>query len=104
MTQADVRALEHAGRTTMWSIEGYDGETHYGYVLRAITPAIVAATALVGAYATCAQFFRKGGVRAAMSNSHLDFFTTNKVAVLVEERGALAVYREAAFGKVTGLA
>lgn len=69
----------------------------------AITPAIVANTSLVGAYATCAQFFRKGGVKAAMSNSHLDFFTTNKVALLVEERGALCVYREAAFGKVTGL-
>jgi HK97 family phage major capsid protein len=69
----------------------------------AITPAIAANTALVGAFATCSQFFRRGGVRAAMSNSHSDFFTTNKVAVLVEERGALAVYREAAFGKVTGL-
>jgi len=70
----------------------------------AITPAIVAATALVGAFATCAQFFRKGGVKLAASNSHNDFFTTNKVAILIEERGALAVYREAAFGKVTGLA
>ncbi|MEP7304208.1 MAG: phage major capsid protein [Acidobacteriota bacterium] len=69
----------------------------------AITPAEVANTALVGAFATCAQFFRKGGVKAAMSNSHLDFFTTNKVALLIEERGALCVYREAAFGKVTGL-
>jgi HK97 family phage major capsid protein len=70
----------------------------------AITPAEPAGSALVGAFATCAQFFRKGGVKAAMSNSHLDFFTTNKVAMLVEERGALCVYREAAFGKVTGLA
>ena len=69
----------------------------------AITPAMVANTALVGAYRTCAQFFRKGGVKLAMSNSHLDYFTTNKVAILIEERGALAVYREAAFGKVTGL-
>ncbi|HEV8445453.1 MAG TPA: phage major capsid protein [Gemmatimonadaceae bacterium] len=69
----------------------------------AITPAEPAGTSLVGAFATCAQFFRKGGVKAAMSNSHLDFFTTNKVAMLVEERGALCVYREAAFGKVTGL-
>jgi len=35
-----------------------------------------------------------------MSNSHEDFFTTNKVAVRAEERGALAVYRPAAFGEV----
>ena len=51
MTQADINALEHAGRTTMaWSTEGYDGQTHFGYVLRAMAPAIgilaVAATLL----------------------------------------------------------
>jgi HK97 family phage major capsid protein len=67
------------------------------------TPAQAANAALVGAMRSCAQFFRKGGVRVEASNSHADFFVTNKVAVLGEERGALAVYREAAFGKVTGL-
>lgn len=51
MTQAEISNLEHAGRSAMvWSPEGYDGETHYGYVLRALTPAIgilaVAATLL----------------------------------------------------------
>ena len=41
MTQADINTLEHAGRTTMgWLPESYDGETHYGYVLKALTPAI----------------------------------------------------------------
>lgn len=69
----------------------------------AITPAMPVGEALVGAFRTCAQFFRRGGVRAAISNSHLDYFTTNKVAILIEERGALVVYRDAAFGKVTGL-
>ena len=51
MTHADVKALENAGRTSMaWSPEGYDGETHYSYVLKAMTPAIgilaIAATLL----------------------------------------------------------
>jgi HK97 family phage major capsid protein len=69
----------------------------------AVTPAEVANSALVGAFRTAAQFFRKGGVRVEASNSHADFFITNKVAILGEERGALVVYREAAFGKVTGL-
>lgn len=51
MTQAEISTLEHAGRSAMaWSPEGYDGETHYGYVLRALTPAIgilaIAATLL----------------------------------------------------------
>jgi HK97 family phage major capsid protein len=67
------------------------------------TPSIVAGTALVGAYGTMAQFFRKGGVRVEASNSHQDFFVKNLVAIRAEERGALAVYRPGAFGKVTGL-
>ena len=67
----------------------------------AVTPAIAAKTVLVGAYASMAQFFRKGGVRIESSNSHADFFIRNLVAIRGEERGALAVYREAAFGKVT---
>jgi HK97 family phage major capsid protein len=70
----------------------------------AVTPSIAAGTSLVGAYATCAQVFRKGGIRVEASNSHSTFFVENKVAIRAEERLALAVYREAAFGKVTGLA
>jgi hypothetical protein len=51
VTQAEISALEHAGRTAVaWLPEGYDGETHFGYVLKAITPAIgilaIAATLL----------------------------------------------------------
>ena len=67
------------------------------------TPSIVANTALVGAFGTMAQFFRRGGVRVEASNSHQDFFIKNLVAIRAEERGALAVYRPGAFGKVTGL-
>jgi hypothetical protein len=41
MTKSEVNALEHAGRTTMgWIPESYAGETHYGYVLKAMTPAL----------------------------------------------------------------
>lgn len=76
---------------TLWGLPG------------AITPAIVANTALVGAYRQAAQIFRKSGVRVEASNSHASFFITNLVAIRAEERLALAVYREAAFGKVTGL-
>lgn len=67
------------------------------------TPTIVAGTALVGAFNSQAQIFRKGGIRIEASNSHQDFFTRNLVAVRAEERLALAVYRPGSFGKVTGL-
>jgi HK97 family phage major capsid protein len=69
----------------------------------ALTPAITAGTALVGAFKTAAQLFRKGGLKVEASNSHSDFFTKNLVAIRAEERLALAVYRPAAFGEVTGL-
>lgn len=69
----------------------------------AVTPSIVANTALVGAFRSASQIFRKGGVRVEVSNSHSDFFIKNLVAIRAEERLALAIYRPAAFGKVTGL-
>jgi HK97 family phage major capsid protein len=67
------------------------------------TPTIAAGTALVGAFQSSAQVFRKGGIRVEASNSHNDFFQKNLVALRAEERLALAVYRPAAFGTVTGL-
>jgi HK97 family phage major capsid protein len=67
------------------------------------TPSIVANTALVGAFGTMSQIFRKGGIRVEASNSHQDYFVKNLVAIRAEERLALAVYRPGSFGKVTGL-
>jgi HK97 family phage major capsid protein len=69
-----------------------------------VTPAISAGTALVGAFSQAAQIFRRGGMTLAASNSHNDFFYRNQVALRAEERLALAVYRPAGFGTVTGLA
>ena len=74
----------------------------WGYPV-AVTPSIVVNTGLVGAFKAASQFFRKGGLRVEVSNSHADFFVKNLVAIRAEERGALAVYRPAAFGTVTGL-
>jgi HK97 family phage major capsid protein len=47
---------------------------------------------LVGNFQQGGQVFRKGGIRLEASNSHLDFFRTNLVAIRAEERVALAVY------------
>lgn len=69
----------------------------------AVTPAVTANTAVVGAFKTASQFFRRGALRVEASNSHSDFFVKNLIAIRAEERGALCVYRENAFGKVTNL-
>jgi len=69
-----------------------------------ITPAQLAATALVGAFRSSSQVFRRSGITIEASNSHADYFIKNLIAIRAEERLALAVYREGAFGQVTGLA
>lgn len=39
MTNMDIKALENAGRTSAVWTEGYDGQTHYADVLKALVPA-----------------------------------------------------------------
>lgn len=40
MTQAEIRALENAGRSTsVWSGESFDGTTHFAEVGKALIPA-----------------------------------------------------------------
>lgn len=68
-----------------------------------VTTAIAAGTALVGAFRTAAQIFRKSGITVEASNGYSDYFVKNKTAIRAEERLALAVYRPAAFCTVTGI-
>lgn len=70
--------------------------------LRAVvTPAIAAGTALVGAFATSAQIFRRSGITVDVTNTDGEDFRYNRVAFRFEERLALAVYRPQGFGTVT---
>ena len=69
----------------------------------ALTTAITLNTALVGSFKAASQWFARGGMRVEASNSHQDFFIKNLVAIRAEERLALCVYRESAFGLVTNL-
>jgi len=67
------------------------------------TTAMTLGTALIGAFATASQLFRRGGLTVEATNSNEDDFKTNLVMIRAEERLALAVYRPAAFGTVSGL-
>lgn len=67
------------------------------------TTAMTLGTALIGAFATAAQVWRRGGLTVEATNSNEDDFKNNLVMIRAEERLALAVYRPAAFGTVTGL-
>jgi HK97 family phage major capsid protein len=65
----------------------------WGVKAIAVSPVTVAGTAVVGC----------GGIRIEATNSHQDWFVKNLVAVLGESRFALTIFREDAFGRVTGL-
>lgn len=60
-------------------------------------------TALVGAFRPDAQIFRREGITVTISTEHSDYFVYNKIAILAEERLALAIYRPKAFCSVTGI-
>lgn len=79
------------------------GERLWGLPVR-VTPLIAEGTALVGAFRPYAQIFRREGITVTASTEHASYFIENKIAILAEERLALAVYRPAAFCSITGLA
>jgi HK97 family phage major capsid protein len=66
-----------------------------------VTPAISAGTVLVGSFSLGGQVFRKGGIRVDSTNSDVNDFQNNLVALRAEERLLLAVYYPTAFVKVT---
>lgn len=49
MTHLEFKALENTNRSALaWSTEGYDGETHYAAVLKALAPALFILAAITG--------------------------------------------------------
>jgi HK97 family phage major capsid protein len=62
-----------------------------------VTQAITPGRALVGAFQTAAQIYRKGGLVVEATNSHDDWFTQNLTAIRAETRLGLAIFRPSAF-------
>lgn len=67
------------------------------------TTSIAAGTALVGAFKTAAQIFRRQGLTVQTTNSHSDYFAKDLTTFRAEIREALVVYRQQAFYKLTGI-
>lgn len=80
-----------------------DGELRLWGLNVVVTSRIAAGTALVGAFRTAAQVWRRGGITVEATNSHGTNFANNITTIRAETRLALAVYRPGAFGTVTGL-
>lgn len=65
------------------------------------SPAIAEGTALVGAFGLGAQLYDRMQANIRIAEQHADLFVRNAVAILAEERLALAVKRPESFVKVT---
>ena len=65
------------------------------------TPAIAENTALVGAFGLGAQLYDREMSNIRVAEQHSDFFVRNAVAVLAEQRLALAITRPESFCSVT---
>jgi HK97 family phage major capsid protein len=99
----DIRLLRTADGIYIWGSPADIGPDRiWGLPVRKTT-AMTENTALVGAFTPYAQVFEREGVTVTISTEHSTYFVENKVAVLAEERLALAVYRPSAFCTVTGI-
>lgn len=100
----DIRLLKTADGVYIFGnpADPYSAMRLWGMEIRETT-AQTQNTAVVGAFGTAAQVFRRGGITVTASTEHASYFIENKVAILAEERLGLAVYRPNAFCTVTGI-
>ncbi len=99
----DIRLLRTADGIYIWGSPADAGvERLWGLNVR-VTTAIAENTGLVGAFRPHSMFIRRSGITVTISTEHSTYFVENKVAILAEERVALAVFRPAAFCTVTGI-
>lgn len=99
----DIKLLRTADGIYIWGSPSEDSPDRiWGLDVR-VTTAMTQNTGLVGAFRPYAQLFQREDVVVTVSTEHSTFFVENKVAILAEERMLLAVYRPAAFCKVTGI-
>jgi HK97 family phage major capsid protein len=68
-----------------------------------VTQACPGGSGLAGDFPMYSHISRKMGVTIDVSDSHSDYFVYNKLAIRIEERLSLEIYRPAAFCKATGL-
>lgn len=99
----DVRLLRTADGIYIWGSPSEAGPERIWGLPVVKTTAATQNTAIVAAFDTAMQIFRRNEVAFAVSDQHSDFFTKNKLMLRVEERLAFPIYRGSAICKVTGI-
>ncbi len=99
----DIKLLRTADGIYLWGNPSDEGPDRiWGKQVRQTT-AMSEGTGLVGAFTPHAEILRREGITITLSTEHSTYFTEGKVAILAEERLALACYRPSAFATCTGI-
>lgn len=99
----DIKLLRTADGMYIWGNPSDEGPDRIWSMPIRQTTAITEGTGLVGAFRPYAEVMRREGITITLSTEHSTYFIENKVALLAEERLALAVYRPSAFCSLTGI-
>jgi HK97 family phage major capsid protein len=98
-----IRLLRTTDGIYIWGSPADAGAERIWGLPAIITTAETENTALLGDFQMYSELFRGGNVEIKASDSHSDYFIKGKWAIKATEYATLAIYRAAAFCKVTGI-
>lgn len=99
----DIRLLRTADGIYIWGSPADTAPERIWGMNIVQTTVIPENTAIVAAFDTASQIFRKQEIAFSISDQHSDFFIRNMLMLRVEERLAFVIYRPSAFATVTGI-
>jgi HK97 family phage major capsid protein len=99
----DIRLLRTTDGIYIWGSPAESGPERVWGLPGVITTAETENTALLGDFQLYSELFRGSSVDIKVSDSHSDYFIKGKLAIKATEYATLAIYRAAAFCKVTGI-
>lgn len=99
----DIRLLRTVDGIYIWGSPAEAGPERVWGLPAVVTTAATENSALLGDFQMYAEIYRRRGANVKVSDSHSDYFTKGKLAIRADKRLALAIYRAAAFCKITGI-